>query len=162
MQRRSATPGYWLQPVGVQVIWLPGPVVHVQVLLPELPLPVTVVVVVWQLSWAGSPLQTGWGGQVHVAVDPPVLSQVQPEGHWLQLAASAAVVPNANNDIEVSNNNGRTRNMGPSADRGEAGVVSQKKIPCWQITSLDWEEEGLDLRETSPGAASDGSYGVTR
>jgi hypothetical protein len=69
-----------------------------------------VVSVVWQ--WPLLLLQTGVGSFcVHDAI-PPVLVQVKPSGHVLQVAASAAVVPNANNDIEVTNNNEGTRNMG--------------------------------------------------
>ena len=63
---------------------------------------------------------------MHVTI-PPDLSQVVPAGHVSQLAASAAVAPNANNDIEVTNNNEGTRNIGVSVDRWEAGIVSCPK-----------------------------------
>jgi hypothetical protein len=129
---------------------LPGPEVHTHVVLLEGPV-VSVLVICEQgvVALLGF-LQTGsWVGS-HVTVPPPDLKHWVPSGHAaLQLAASADVGPNANNDIEVSNSNDGTRNIGLSVIGGEAGVVSHPKIPCWRITSLDWEEVGLDQREIS-------------
>jgi hypothetical protein len=73
-------------------------------------------VVVWQVS-VPCPRQTGAGAPVHRISPPDLVQEVVPVGHVLQLAASAAVVPNANNDIEVSNNNEGTRDMELSVNR---------------------------------------------
>jgi hypothetical protein len=98
---------------------LPGPEVHTHFVLLEGPV-VSVVVVVEQVSWAGAPLQTGSVVGVHCTCPPPTLSQ--PSGHEAgQLAASADVGPNANNDIEVSNSNDGTRNIGLSVIEGRPG-----------------------------------------
>jgi hypothetical protein len=72
------------------------------------------------------PLQTGSLGGSHTGFGPCVPVHVVPSGHPLQVAANASVVANANNDIEVSNNNEGTRNMGLSV-MGEAGVASYPK-----------------------------------
>jgi hypothetical protein len=72
-------------------------------LLPRFPCPVLVVVVVWQLLLSQFP--TGAGADVQTLVPlslvkvPPAASHVVCEGD----AASAAVVPKANNDIDPSN-----------------------------------------------------------
>jgi hypothetical protein len=72
-------------------------------LLPRFPCPVLVVVVVWQLLLSQFP--TGVGPDVQTLVPlslvkvPPAASHVVCEGD----AASAAVVPKANNDIDPSN-----------------------------------------------------------
>jgi hypothetical protein len=72
-------------------------------LLPRFPCPVLVVVVVWQLLLSQFP--TGVGPNVQTLVPaslvkvPPAASHVDCEGD----AASAAVVPKANNDIDPSN-----------------------------------------------------------
>jgi len=99
-------------------------VVHVQVLLPRLPWPESLPCVNWQFSWpVVPPLQTGSLGQLHVGVGPCVLPHKHGNTHPLQVAASAPVVPNANNDIEVSNNNEGTRNMGLSVMGGGRGSL---------------------------------------
>jgi hypothetical protein len=88
----------------------PGGPEHLLVgLLPEFPCPVSVVVVVWQLLLLQFP--TGVGPDVQTLVPlslvkvPPAASHCCCEGD----AASAAVVPKANNDIDPSNINKAVR-----------------------------------------------------